>query len=206
MLPVSGDAPQSEVEPEQSATTAIQITIPGTVTGRFEVPGDVDWYRITLQQGQTVLIETTAHDVIRRRILSSACIRQTVNRFHACCCKRFAIRISTSAHQLGHRRCSAQELGRDGTQRLYLLCGEVNRIFRAPQGPDSDSLIMSPRMVSGEHISIQRRPLMLPMMPLMSSSAASHREQSCQTSDCRFFRSLIRTMMQASEICELIRG
>ncbi|MBI5761303.1 MAG: PPC domain-containing protein [Planctomycetales bacterium] len=61
-----GDLPeQIEAEPNDDQPRANGVTIPITVNGRFDRPGDVDWYRINLKQGDAVFIETTAQRFLR---------------------------------------------------------------------------------------------------------------------------------------------
>lgn len=68
---VVGDHPEvTEVEPNdvREKATALPFRFPdGSVTanGRFDKPGDVDWYRVTLKKGQGVGIEVAAQRHLR---------------------------------------------------------------------------------------------------------------------------------------------
>lgn len=59
---VRGDLPERvEAEPNDARETAMLLTLPTTANGRFDRPGDADWYRVKLAAGQAVVFETTAH-------------------------------------------------------------------------------------------------------------------------------------------------
>jgi hypothetical protein len=46
-----------EKEPNDSAATAQPITLPTTLCGRFDQPGDADWYRFTAKAGEQVRVD-----------------------------------------------------------------------------------------------------------------------------------------------------
>jgi hypothetical protein len=52
------DAPVSrELEPNDSAETAQAIALPAVICGRFDRPGDTDWYSFTAKAGQVIAID-----------------------------------------------------------------------------------------------------------------------------------------------------
>jgi len=55
------------VEVEQNGTpeTATAITMPALINARFNEPGDVDWYKLTLKAGQKVWLDVQAHRHLR---------------------------------------------------------------------------------------------------------------------------------------------
>lgn len=61
-----GDQPQtSEVEGNDVRTAAMSLAWPIMVNGRFDRPGDADWYRVRLAAGQKVWFEIVAQRFIR---------------------------------------------------------------------------------------------------------------------------------------------
>lgn len=60
------DLPEAvEAEPNNEAAQATAQVLPVTVNGRFETPGDADWYRLELTDTSPVRIETFAHRFLR---------------------------------------------------------------------------------------------------------------------------------------------
>src|SRR5262245_19695374 len=63
---VCGEFPErAEVEPNDDRKQAMPLTLPVTVNGRFDRPGDEDWYRKTLKKGQGVLLDVAAQRHLR---------------------------------------------------------------------------------------------------------------------------------------------
>jgi hypothetical protein len=63
---VWGDLPELlEIEPNDDAATAGSLGLGTTVNGRFDRPGDADWYRLSLIAGQPVELQTIAHRFLR---------------------------------------------------------------------------------------------------------------------------------------------
>ena len=62
-----GEHPESiETEPNDSRERAMPVPATGmTFNGRFDSPGDADWFKVTLKKGQGVLIEVAAQRHIR---------------------------------------------------------------------------------------------------------------------------------------------
>ncbi|MCI0362067.1 MAG: PPC domain-containing protein [Planctomycetaceae bacterium] len=57
-----------EAEPNPAAAQATTLALPTTANGRIDQIGDEDWYRLPLAPGQNVLLETTAHRMLRSPI------------------------------------------------------------------------------------------------------------------------------------------
>jgi hypothetical protein len=66
---VRGTHPETiEAEPNGAAAQATILQLPMTANGRIDQLGDEDWYRLPLAVGQNVLLETTAHRMLRSPI------------------------------------------------------------------------------------------------------------------------------------------
>ena len=136
------DAPLAlESEPNNSPTNATSLQAPGLATGRF-LPGDhEDWFRFESKAGQDWIIETSAarlgsptdtkieiRDAAGKPILRTLlqATRESAVTFRG---------IDSVTPDCRVENWREMEL----TQYLY-LGGEVVRLFRAPQGPDSGFL------------------------------------------------------------------
>lgn len=63
---VRGDHPEIvEAEPNNESTKAQLLQLPMTANGRFDSPEDEDWYRLTLEKGDGVLLDVLAERVLR---------------------------------------------------------------------------------------------------------------------------------------------
>src|SRR5262249_14903334 len=61
---VASDTPeQLEAEPNDTAERSTAATIPGAVDGRFESPGDQDYYQFTAKQGQRIVFAGQARSL-----------------------------------------------------------------------------------------------------------------------------------------------
>jgi hypothetical protein len=138
-------AEQIEREPNDTPAQADVLPMPGAANGWIAEPRDgkpdVDLYRFTARKGQSLVIETTA---ARRN--SPADTRVEVLWTDGKPVQRVqlqAIRDSylnfrgTDANQTGTRLQNWEEMDLD--QYVYMN-GEIARLFRMPQGPDSDLL------------------------------------------------------------------
>lgn len=140
-------APESlEMEPNDSAAAANAFIIPGTVNGRFhsrtgDGKPDADYFRFHASAGRRLVIETQAAQRgspadTKIEILDSR--GQPVARL-----KLQAVRDSfinfrpIDSNQQGARLENWEEM--DLNDYIYLN-GDVARLFRMPQGPDSDLL------------------------------------------------------------------
>ncbi|MDB5336118.1 MAG: putative serine proteinase, subtilase family [Planctomycetaceae bacterium] len=66
---VVGDLPEAlEVEPNEERPQSSQLAIPSTLNARFQKAGDVDWYRVRLEDKQKVQIEIVAQRFLRSPI------------------------------------------------------------------------------------------------------------------------------------------
>ena len=60
------DQPEGlEVEPNDELAGATKLSLPVTMNGQFDKPGDTDCYRVPLRAGETLDVETTAHRFLR---------------------------------------------------------------------------------------------------------------------------------------------
>ena len=55
-----------EVEPNNTQEQAVELTLPITVNGLSNQPGDVDWYKMTVAAGQRILIDCDARRIDSR--------------------------------------------------------------------------------------------------------------------------------------------
>jgi pre-peptidase len=62
-LTVSDLAPQLEVEPNDTLETASPVSVPATLNGVLEKPGDRDWFAFELTQGQKLTIQGVARAI-----------------------------------------------------------------------------------------------------------------------------------------------
>ncbi len=135
----SAGAELVEAEPNDTAETATPIAAPGSVNGRLATAGDVDLFRFEAKAGQTWIIETegerrgspidTRLDVLDAkgapvlRLLLQA-VRDSYLEFRG---------IDSNSGGLRPKSWEEMELN----EYMYVQ-GEVCRIFRMPQGPDSE--------------------------------------------------------------------
>lgn len=149
-IPVEHPMPEaiSEVEPNDDFETATPLTLPGTVTGVLDSVedgrADADWFRFTASAGQTWIFETNA-----ARTQSPADTIIDIRHPDGSAVERLRLRaVRDSA--INFRGFSAANPGlrvdyweeMELNEYLY-LSGEVCRIFRMPQGPDSDMQLYS---------------------------------------------------------------
>jgi hypothetical protein len=140
---VASDLPENvEAEPNDKAAQATALTVPGAIGGRIwsmTAPVDTDFYRFEARKGEAWVIETQAArkgspvdtriDVlfadgkpIERVVLQG--VRDSMINFRP-----------INSEQSGARVDNWEEM--ELNQYLYLN-GEVVRLFRMPQGPDSE--------------------------------------------------------------------
>ena len=62
-LTVSDLTPQIEVEPNDTLETATPVTVPATLNGVLEKPGDKDWFAFELTQGEKLSIQGVARAI-----------------------------------------------------------------------------------------------------------------------------------------------
>lgn len=138
-----GDEPHFfEREPNDGTTNATQLPGHGSVNGRINVPGDVDVFRFEARAGEALVLETEAarrgsavdtrievlhpdgHPVARMKLQA---LRNTAINFRA-----------VDSINSGMRLDNYEEM--ELTEYLYMN-GDVMRLFRMPQGPDSDMMM-----------------------------------------------------------------
>ncbi|MGH7140704.1 MAG: PPC domain-containing protein, partial [Pirellulales bacterium] len=128
-----------EIEPNDAADKATPIAAPGSVNGRIAAAGDADLFRFESKAGQTWIIETegerrgspvdTRLDVLDAqgspvlRLLLQA-VRDSYLEFRG---------IDSNSGGLRPKNWEEMELN----EYMYVQ-GEVCRVFRMPQGPDSE--------------------------------------------------------------------
>jgi hypothetical protein len=57
--------PLAETEPNNDVADAAKIDLPNVLVGRLQKSGDVDAFRVAVRGGQTLVVSTTAHRVLR---------------------------------------------------------------------------------------------------------------------------------------------
>jgi hypothetical protein len=136
-----------ESEPNDRPAEATPIAAPGGANGRIEPrsgdrPADIDHFRFEARKGQQWIIETAS-----RRRGSPADTRidvltadgQPIERLLLQAVRDSFINFRTiNSTQTGVRLKNWEEM--ELNEYVY-FGGEVTRLFRAPQGPDSDSLL-----------------------------------------------------------------
>lgn len=118
------------------------IPVPVSINAAFEQPGDADVFRFTARRGTTYLLETTAAQAgspadTRLEVLGSDGRPLVRTRLQALRNSAVTFRPETSDDP-GIRFENWEEMELND---LLWCGGEVMRLFRAPQGPDSDSLL-----------------------------------------------------------------
>jgi WD40 repeat protein len=137
----------SEVEPNDRPDRASRIAAPGGANGRIEAretdtPSDVDLYRFESKKGQQWIIETMADrrgSPLDTRIDVLTANGRPIERLQLQAVRDSFINFrGISSGQTGVRLKNWEEM--ELNEYVY-LAGEVSKLFRAPQGPDSDSLL-----------------------------------------------------------------
>jgi mono/diheme cytochrome c family protein len=136
------DAPIAlESEPNNSHTNATSLQAPGLATGRFLTGDHEDWFRFESKSGQDWIIETSAARVgspVDTKIEIRDAAGKPILRTLLQATRESAVTfrgIDSNTPDCRVENWEEMEL----TQYLY-LSGEVVRLFRAPQGPDSGFL------------------------------------------------------------------
>jgi WD40 repeat protein/mono/diheme cytochrome c family protein len=136
-----------EAEPNDEPDRATPISAPGSANGRIEVrgdgkPADVDHFRFSARQGEQWIIETTARrrgSPVDTRIDVLTADGKPIERLLLQAVRDSFINFRTiNSTQTGVRLKNWEEM--ELNEYVY-FAGEVARLFRAPQGPDSDSLL-----------------------------------------------------------------
>jgi WD40 repeat protein len=143
---VAGGPEVVEAEPNDKLDAATQIAAPGGANGRIDGRGpdqaDVDHYRFEAKKGQQWIIETTARrrgSPVDTRMDVLTADGQPIERLVLQAVRDSYINFRTiNSTQTGVRLKNWEEM--ELNEYVY-FAGEVTRLFRAPQGPDSDSLL-----------------------------------------------------------------
>jgi hypothetical protein len=144
---VASAAEPLESEPNDRQEQATPIAAPGGANGRIETrkpgePPDVDHYRFQAKKGESWIIETAARrrgSPVDTRIDVLTADGQLIERLILQAVRDSHINFRTiNSTQTGVRLKNWEEM--ELNEYVY-FAGEVTRLFRAPQGPDSDSLL-----------------------------------------------------------------
>ncbi|HXT42283.1 MAG TPA: c-type cytochrome domain-containing protein [Candidatus Angelobacter sp.] len=142
---IVGDGTElTEVEPNDSPEQATKITAPGAVNGRIWTPkggSDTDLFRFEAKAGQQWIIETQAAQrgsPVDTKIEVLHADGRPVERMVLQAMRDTAINFrGVDSNNSGMRLDNWEEM--ELNQFVYLK-GDVIRVFRMPQGPDSDML------------------------------------------------------------------
>lgn len=135
---VSDTAEGIEQEPNDEPGQAKAATLPGSVHGQLGRPGDIDLYRFSAKKGESWIVETEAAQRespadTRIDVLTSA--GQPIERVLLQATRDSNVEfrnINSTGLELRCRHWQEMELN----EYMY-MAGEVCKLFRAPQGPDS---------------------------------------------------------------------
>ena len=141
-LDVTANPTPYEAEPNDTAATATPIPLPSIVNGRIGKAGDVDYFRFKAEAGQTYILETQAArhgSTVDTRLEILWPDGGPVERMRLQATRNSAVTFRPKdSVDSGFRFENWEEMELND----YLYCGgEVMKLFRAPQGPDSDSLL-----------------------------------------------------------------
>jgi WD40 repeat protein len=146
---IVGDGPQLvEAEPNDQPGQASALPVPGVVNGRIapatQVSGDVDLFRFEAKAGQTWFIETDAArrgSPVDTKIEVLHADGKPVARMLLQAVRNTAINFrGVDSIATGMRLDHYEEM--ELNEYLYMN-GDVMRLFRMPQGPDSDMLMVT---------------------------------------------------------------
>jgi hypothetical protein len=131
-----------EVEPNDVAEQATNVPASVSVNGRIAGSNDVDLYRFEAKKGQRLLIETNARrrgSPVDTRIEVLTADGKPIERILLQAVRDSYINFRPiTSTQTGVRLKNWEEM--ELNEYVY-FAGEVTKLFRAPQGPDSDSLV-----------------------------------------------------------------
>lgn len=133
-----------EREPNDETTNATPLPGHGSVNGRIATPGDVDLFRFEARAGEALVLET---DAARRGSAADTRIEvlhpdgRPVARLKLQAVRNTAINFrAVDSISTGMRLDNYEEM--ELTEHLYMN-GDVMRLFRMPQGPDSDMILFA---------------------------------------------------------------
>jgi WD40 repeat protein len=143
VLAAAGEQPL-EIEPNDKPSQATPVPVPAGINARMDRSGDVDLFQFTAKRQQLLILETDAArrgtDVDTRiEILSEE--GQPVPRLLLQAVRNTAINFrGIDSNGTGMRLDNYEEM--ELNEYLYIN-GDVMRLFRMPQGPDSDMLMFA---------------------------------------------------------------
>ncbi|MSU35744.1 MAG: hypothetical protein EXS36_11685 [Pedosphaera sp.] len=133
-----------ELEPNDTVTNAGTLEIPVVVQGRIHRAGDVDLFRFSARKGQTLVVETSAAQQgfpVDTRLEILWPDGRPVEQVQLRALRNSAITFrNKDANENGMRFENWEEM--EINDYLYAN-GEVMKITRMPQGPDSDTMLYS---------------------------------------------------------------
>lgn len=143
-LDVSSSSTTSEMEPNNASTNANALMAPVVVNAHLDPPSDVDYFRFSAEAGRRYVIETAA---ARRGSPADTRLEvfwpdgRPVERVRLQALRNSAVTFrAEDSNDAGIRFDNWEEMELND----YLYCGgDVMKIFRAPQGPDSDTALYS---------------------------------------------------------------
>lgn len=131
-----------EREPNDAPASATSLATRGSVNARINVPWDVDLFRFEAQAGEALVIETEAArrgSAVDTRIEVLHPDGRPVERLKLLAVRNTAINFrAIDSINSGMRLDNYEEM--ELTEYLYMN-GDVMRLFRMPQGPDSDMMM-----------------------------------------------------------------
>lgn len=141
VLAVPGSA-MHEQEPNDLPAHASSLNWPGSMNGRFATAGDVDWFRFQARRGQRLMVETVGARLgspVDTRIEIRDRDGRPVPRLRLQAVRNTAVNFrGVDSNNTGMRLDHYEEM--ELNEYLYLN-GDVMRLFRMPQGPDSDMMM-----------------------------------------------------------------
>ena len=141
---VTGSAAPRETEPNDTAAQAQKIPVPSSVNGRIGRDGDVDHFAFEARKGTPYVLETTAArrgSPLDTKITVLRPDGSAVGNVQLRAVRDSAITFrGTDANGSAVRLENWEEMELD--EHLY-FGGEVVKLFRMPQGPDSDMVFYS---------------------------------------------------------------
>lgn len=143
-LVVQDEAQFAEQEPNDTSNYATAIAIPSTAHGRIDRVGDADVFRFEARTGAPLILETDAArrgSPVDTRIEVLHPDGKPVARLLLHAVRNTAINFrSVDSNGTGMRLDNYEEM--ELTEYLYMN-GDVMRLFRMPQGPDSDMMMFT---------------------------------------------------------------
>lgn len=141
---VRPEAHALEVEPNNQPGEATPVPFPATAAGRINAPGDADLFRFEARAGEALVLETDAarrSSPVDTRIEVLHGDGRPVARLKLQAVRNTAINFrAVDSIATGMRLDNYEEM--ELTEYLYMN-GDVMRLFRMPQGPDSDMIMFA---------------------------------------------------------------